>query len=106
MEGIRDGQATDSCFYCALLYPEIEPCPLCGNKLRYEPAAMQSSAELEEELSEHVERFAAEPDLRVAEALLRLWHRHGEEAGLFLEKSDVSLHRLRTAFDGAGTPRD
>ena len=57
MEGISDGRALDRCFYCALLFPDVESCPRCGNRLRYQPARMAPSQSLQAEWDRIVKQF-------------------------------------------------
>ena len=99
MEGINDGQASDRCFYCALLYPECELCPLCGQRLRYQPAAMMAPLDLENRYRELVKEFQAKPCRESVEALLSFLHRFVDEPVDFLERPDQpTIEALRSAY--------
>ena len=74
MEGIRDGRAVDTCFYCALLYSELDSCPKCKKRLRYDPASMMNAEELEERGQNLLDAFRKAPGPGEAEAVLRLLH--------------------------------
>lgn len=84
MEGIRDGRAVDSCFYCALLYPALDSCERCGKRLRYEPALMMPADRVEMHLQNLVKHFQEAATPATAEALLRFLHDYGEEIHLEL----------------------
>lgn len=85
MEGIFDGQAVDSCFYCALLYPAEatgtdtqDDCPVCGGRMRYRPAAMMSDVDLRAHLRRYRDAYvqAAGADERRQRMLALLTHLH------------------------------
>lgn len=111
MEGISDGLAVDSCYYCALLHPELNsgprPCPECGNRLRYLVAEMLSSAELEVRLDALVRRFHDCPGRDTARDLLRFLHRFGDEAvELVTTRNRTSLAELGRSFGDPWKPVD
>jgi hypothetical protein len=101
MEGIVDGGAIDSCFYCKLLYPELEPCPRCGNRLRYRSASMGTDSSPEEQVSALLKVFQLARTGANAVALLQLMHRHPEVAQVGDIGDDQNLmEEMRVAFAG------
>jgi hypothetical protein len=101
MEGIQDGRAVDSCFFCALLYPELDTCSRCGKRLRYLPARMMSAEELQVRCAALVAAFRAAPSPEKAQALLLLLHQFGDEAGIPGRGDFPSIASLRRAFSAA-----
>jgi hypothetical protein len=95
MESIRDGQARDRCFYCALLYPELEACPQCGNRLHYQPASMSEDWLTRSDAL--VKQFQADPSASHAEAVLRLWHQYADDTEIAEGASLLSA--LRKAYE-------
>ena len=99
MEGIRDGRAVDRCFYCALLYPELELCPRCGNRLHYRPARMAPSQSLQESWSELVKRFQAGATREHAQEVLEFYFENHAELDFTLDSpGSPSLEELRQSF--------
>lgn len=100
MEGICDGRPVDRCFYCALLYPELELCPHCQNRLHYEPASMMSPDQWQERCDSLVKHFQANPSRQSAEALLRLLHSYADEGQITFGQAGMpSMDSLRSAYD-------
>ena len=80
MEGISDGIAVDDCFYCSLLHTQLEACPLCGNSMRYQHAALLSSADIETQVDTLQRDYQLSPSQVLAKVLLSFLHRFGHEA--------------------------
>ncbi len=100
MEGIRDGQAVDSCFYCALLYPKLAECPRCEKRLHYRSASMAPTLSPEEQCEELVKLFQEDSSRQNAVLLLELLHQYPEE----LPHSErgpncPTIQALRQAFE-------
>ena len=118
MEGIVDGQAMDSCFYCALLYPAEatgadtqDDCPLCGGRMRYRPAAMMSDADLGARVREHRDAYVQATDTGERRqrliALLTLLHDYAPAAlAMLADTGGPTLDALRRDFEAlyAGGP--
>lgn len=99
MEGISDGFALDSCFYCALLYPEFDSCSLCGQKMRYAHAEMLNSAELSSRVNALQTLFQSTPSQDQASALLRFLHRFGEDALEYHQRAfPGSIEQMKKLF--------
>lgn len=101
MEGISDGRAVDSCFYCALLYPDLEPCPLCKNRLRYQSARMWDAPRSERAFADAVARYRSLPCAETATNLLILWHDLGDEATLLAAATGIRAKDLLRHFPGS-----
>ena len=100
MEGIRDGQPVDSCFHCALLYPDADDCPHCGKRLHYQPASMMSAEEIEERSKTLIAAFRSCSGPAEAEALLRHLHQHQGEISLRPGEADCpTIEALRLAYE-------
>ncbi len=105
MEGIADGRAVDTCFYCALLYPQLPLCPCCDNRMHFQRARMQSSESLAQEIDQRIQAFLREQTVAHATELLQLLHDGEEEAiDYFEEQSSVSLLQLRRLFPPEHSP--
>ncbi len=91
MEGISDGIAVDDCFYCSLLHTELEACPLCGNSMRYQHAALLNTPDIETQVDALQRDYQISPSLAHAKLLLLFLHRFGHEA--------IDFHR--GAYPGA-----
>ncbi|ACY15995.1 hypothetical protein [Haliangium ochraceum] len=101
MEGIFDGRAVDTCFYCALLYPAAgaddlpgesdesddpadhdegdefaaaDECPICDRRMRYRPAADMSDPALREAVAGRLAAYRQAPSMPALRALLELVH--------------------------------
>ena len=98
MEGIVDGGAIDTCFYCDLLYPEIEACPRCGNRLRYRSASMAESPAPEEQIEVLVKAFREARSEANAILLLQLMHQHPEAVTGAIGDDQSLMDELRAAF--------
>jgi hypothetical protein len=57
MQHMQQGIAANNCYYCAILYPEVSPCPQCAGKYQEIPARMMSQELIQEDLQEQVEQF-------------------------------------------------
>ena len=105
MEGIFDGRAVDSCFYCLLLYPGQEDCPRCHSRMRYAAAAMMSDADLADALNQSIERYRSPVDSRPARVtalldLLDLIHRYAPTSlALLGDLGGPALAELRRAYE-------
>jgi hypothetical protein len=99
MEGISDGMAVDHCYYCALLFPELDACPQCGNRFRYQPARMQNAATVESEIASAITVYLNAPSTTTATELLKLWHEVGEQADSLLAREHISIAQLQVHFD-------
>lgn len=130
MEGIADGQAVDTCFHCALLYPPSpdqardpasppswsgdagdDDCPRCGQRMRYRPAAIHDEAMLRDRVRQHRDAYvhAATPDDRARGliALLTLLHDHAPAALAALQSvGGPALDALRRDYESLGLRRD
>ncbi len=102
MEGISDGMAVDHCYYCALLFPQLEPCPKCQNRFRYRPATLRNAAEVEREIASAITSFRDAPSVTSATGLLKLWHEFGEQALPMLARATIRIEELREHFERAG----
>tara|TARA_R110002096_G_scaffold250980_2_gene443593 strand:- start:2213 stop:2536 length:324 start_codon:yes stop_codon:yes gene_type:complete len=99
MEGISDGMAVDHCYYCALLYPELDACPKCENRFRYRPAQMRDATTVEGEIATTIAAFRNEPSLVSATALLELWHAVEEQIEPMLAQERIDIADLRWHFE-------
>jgi hypothetical protein len=99
MEGISDGMAVDHCYYCALLYPELDACPKCENRFRYQPAQMRDATTVEGEIATAITAFRDAPSLLSARALLELWHHVGEDIEPMLVQAKIQIEDLRWHFE-------
>ncbi|MCP4448087.1 MAG: hypothetical protein GY811_22540 [Myxococcales bacterium] len=104
MEGISDGRAVDSCYFCALLYPDLEPCPECQNRFHYRPARMLEADSAERELMAAIARYQQAPNIETTTQLLTLWHEVGELAVTILASANVHLCELRKHFTQQSVP--
>lgn len=91
----------DSCFHCALLYPDLDSCPKCSKRVRYQPASMMNAEELEERFRALLDSFARCSGPSEAEALLRLLHQYSDEISLHPGQAGCpTIEALRLAYEG------
>ena len=91
---MEQGATVDSCFSCALLYPERPGCPLCGRKPRFVPAQMMDLDSSRRACARLVQNQAPAIDI------LRFVHLHGVGA---LEGTGRTLDALKRAYEATGS---
>ncbi len=101
MEGIRDGEAVDNCFLCALIFPDLyaDDCPRCRRRMRYSPAEHLDGPATDAVVGNAIEAYrdALTSRDRLIE-LLALLHRLQPQSLEVLERSPLTLDELRFAY--------
>jgi len=102
------GIGASDCYYCAILYPGLVPCPQCAGTNRHISAQMMSQQSVEKTLKRQIDQFIAADEGDRGDRLKSLLHDlHVYDSGLIFFGKDGRLHRddlLKVWESNYGTP--
>jgi len=101
MEGICDGRASDDCFVCGLLWPELGDCPRCGHHLSWQPAVLTDELDTLARVARAWDTWRFTEDTSDLETLLTTLHRLAPPSLEALAAVGGDLERLRQAWRSA-----